>query len=181
MAKKERDHQPIIEDSFEDFIKEEPKEDFIVAERKKEEIKEQASLDLRFSQERTKWNSRIQEMSSKLKRVGEIQELLVEIYGERQRSLEYYHYLISLMNKINTTYRKQYAKKYDYYSFGSQKRFPNDTVKNNQILSEMEDILNKKEAISNHAKFMEGTTKTIDNLIFGIKYRIEIEQISRGK
>ena len=85
------------------------------------------------------------------------------------------------MNRVNVVYRKQYSQKYEHYSFQSQKRFPNEATKNNQILSEMAEVVSKKESLANHAKFMEDTTKTIDNLIFGIKYRIEIEQMSRGK
>lgn len=178
--KKEAGNQ-IIQGSFEDFTKEEPKDDIITEQWKKEEKQKQESLAEKFTKERFEWTDKIKNMAQRLKKVFEIHELLTEVYTERQRAVEYNHYLINLMNRVNISYRKQYAEKYEHYSFQSQKRFPNETTKNNQILSEMSEIVNQKEQLANHAKFMENTTKTIDNLIFGIKYRIEIEQMSRGK
>lgn len=180
MKEKQETAQPIIQGSFDEFVKED-KDDTFVEEWKKEEKKEQESLEERFTRERLEWTKKIQDMSLRLKKVFEIQELLTEVYTERQRAVEYNHYLLSLMTRVNVTYRKQYSQKYEHYSFQSQKRFPNEATKNNQILSEMEEVVSKKESLANHAKFMEGTTRTIDNLIFGIKYRIEIEQMSRGK
>jgi len=180
MSKKQEIHQPIIKGSFEEFV-EEKKEDIFVEQWKNEEKKEQETIEKRFDRERLEWTRKIHDMSQKLKKVFEIQDLLTNIYTERQRAIEYNHYLLTLMTRVNRTYRKQYAQKYEHYSFQTQKRFPNETTKNNQILSEMEEVVLKKESLANHAKFMEDTTKTIDNLIFGIKYRIEIEQMSRGK
>ena len=171
----------IIEGSFDDFLKEDDKKDIITEEWEKEEEKESLTIEQKFAKERLEWSQKIQDMSAQLKKVMALKELMVEIYTERQRSIEYFHYLMSLLNKVNIVYRKQYADKYEHYSFASQKRFPNESTKNNQILSEMKEIIVKKDALSNHAKFMEGTTKTIDSLIYGVKYRIEIEQISRGK
>lgn len=171
---------PIIQGSFDEFIKEEKKDAFI-GEWEKEEKAKQKTIEKKFSEERAEWNNKIQEMSNKLRKVMEIQELMTNIYTERQRALDYYYYLLSLISRINAKYRKEYAKKYEHYSFQSQKRFPNESTKNNQILSEMEDLVTTKETLGNHAKFMEDTVKTIDNLIYGIKYRIEVEQISRGK
>ena len=175
-----KEKNPIIPSSFDDFVKEEKKDGF-TEEWEKEEEKQNETLEERFGRERVEWSAKIGDMSNKLKKVMEMQELLTIVYTERQRCIEYYHYLVSLLNRVNVVYRKQYADKYEHYTFQSQKRFPNETTKNNQILSEMKEIIGKRDALNNHAKFMEGTTKTIDNLIFGVKYRIEIEQISRGK
>lgn len=172
--------EKIINTSFDEFIKEE-KKDIITGEWEKEEAKKTETIEKKFDAERLEWTQKIQNMSQTLKKVTLLKELMAEIYTERQRSIEYYHYLISLLSKVNIVYRKLYADKYEYYSFASQKRFPNETTKNNQILSEMKEIIAKKEALDNHAKFMESTGKTIDSLIYAVKYRIEIEQIERGR
>jgi len=155
--------------------------DFFVAEVNNATEQKQLTLEEKFSQERNNWTKRIREMSVKMKKIFDIQELMGTVYNDRQLALEYYHMLLSLLIRVNKEYRAQYTKKYDHYSFGSQKRFPNETTKNNQILSEMEDIISKKESMNNMLKYMESTVKTIDNIIYGMKYRIEIEQISRGK
>ena len=163
--------QEILPNSFDDFIKES----------QKEEEKQQDSLELRFKKERLEWTEKIKEMSAKLKNVVEISLLQVDIYTERQRCVEYHHYIISLLIKINKEYRKQYAVKYDYYSNQSQIRYPNESTKVNKILSELSDLVNKKEALENHSKFVNATIATLDNIIYGIKSRIDLENIIRGK
>jgi len=155
--------------------------DFFEKEQSKNVQAEQETLEQKFAKVRTDWTVKIKDMSAKMKKIFDIQDLMGNVYTDRQLALEYYHMIISLLVRVNKEYRTQYTKLYDHYSFKGQKRFPNETSKNNQILSEMEDIISKKESLNNQAKFMENTIKTVDNVIFGMKYRIEIEQISRGK
>ena len=75
----------------------------------------------------------------------------------------------------------EFADKYRHYSWNSQYRFPNEKTKQNQILAEIEDLYEMKEALTNHAKYMSDTIQTIDNVIFGIKYRLDVERASVGK
>jgi hypothetical protein len=161
---------PLQIGSFDDFVEKDqqkgPKED---------------SLEERFSKERLSWSEKIAEMSKKMKDIFKVSELMTEIYTERQRAVEYHHYLISIFSQINRAYRTQWSARYDHYSYKSQKRFPNEKTKELQILSELTEITKKRDAIDNHIKFMNNTISTIDNLIYGIKYKVEIEQISRGK
>jgi len=157
-----------IPDSFDDFIKGEIKN-----------IEE--TLEKKFAKERLEWSNKIQSMSQKMKDISHTSELMTDIYTERQRAVEYNHYLISIFQKINRAYRKQWSEKYDHYSYKSQIRFPNEKTKELQILAEMETIVEKREELDNHVKFISDTISTIDNLIYGIKYKVEIEQILRGK
>ncbi len=166
----------IIPNSFDDFVREEAAKDDNIEQESKEK-----DLHQKFEEERLEWTNKIKEMSQRLKKVFEINELMTEIYTERQRAVEYHHYLISLFIKINKVYKQKYSKQYDYYTFTSQKRFPNDRNKEIQILSDLSNIVEKKEILNSHIKFIEKTIGTLDNMIFGIKHRIEIEQISRGK
>lgn len=165
-----------IQNSFEELSFEK-----LIKEDNKIQKEEKQTLEQKLSEIRKKWSEKIKEMSLLLKKIFDVQVLMINIYTKRQIALEYYHNIISLLTKINKNYRKQYSQKYNYYTFKSQQRFPNEKVKENQILSEMEDIISKKEALNNHAKFMAETIKTIDSIIYGMKYRIDIEQISRGK
>lgn len=138
-------------------------------------------LDERLTSKRTQWKNKINELTSKLKNLEGIADLLNEVYSQRQIAVDYYHYLVSLYARINKKYRKDYALKYNTYTWNSQRRYPNEKTKVNQILTEMELIVMQKELISNHLKYMDNTIQTIDKLLFGIKYRIDIEQINRGK
>jgi hypothetical protein len=63
----------------------------------------------------------------------------------------------------------------------SKVRYPNESTKSNRILVDLEDLVEKRELLNVHAKSMESTVKTIDNMIYGIQARIKIEDINRGK
>jgi len=139
------------------------------------------TLRKKFENERLAWTAKIQEMSQKMRDIFKVNDLMVDIYTERQRAVEYHHYLVSVFKAVNRTYTKKWADRYQYYSYKSQIRFPNERTKELQIQSEMGEISETREELDNHIKFISQTISTIDNLIYGIKYKVEIEQISRGK
>lgn len=139
------------------------------------------TLDEKFARERLEWSEKVAEMSAKMKQIFSIPELMTYLYTERQRAVEYYHYLISLMIGMNKTYHKAYDERYDFYTHKAQVRYPNESTKNNRILVDLADQFEKRAMVDNHSKFVEKTISTLDNLIFAIPKRVEIEQISRGK
>jgi hypothetical protein len=145
------------------------------------DIPKDESLEDKFARERLEWSQKVQDMSEQMKNVLKVSELMTTVYTERQRCVEYYHYLISVLIKINKDYRKQYADRHDFWSYKSQIRYPNAGALNNKIQTELADLYEKRELIDNHSKFIDKTVGTIDNLIYAIPRRIEIEQISRGK
>jgi hypothetical protein len=163
--------QPIIPDSFDDFIKENPPDN-----KERED-----TMEARFAKERVEWTEKVKNMSTMMRKIADTAELMTSLYTERQRAVEYYHYLISLLSKINKTYRKQFSEKYDFYTYKTQKRFPNERVKEIQIMTDLAPTVFLRDQIENHSKFIDRTIGTMDNIIFGIKSRVEIEQILRGK
>jgi len=138
-------------------------------------------MEVRFAKERVEWTEKVKNMSTMMKRLPDVAELMTNIYTERQRAVEYYHYLMSLLYKIGKTYRKQFTEKYDFYTYKSQKRFPNEKVKEIQILADLSPTVFLKEQIENHSKFISETIKSLDSIIFGIKNRIDIENLLNGK
>lgn len=147
------------------------------------EQKEKSEVTLvdKFAEERLEWGNKITKMTNQMKSLGAVSELMTEIYTERQICVEYYHYLIGVLIKINKAYRLQYSNRHDFWTFTSQIRYPNENSKNNKILTELADIHEKRELVENHSKFIQNTLATLDNLIYAIPRRIEIENIARGK
>lgn len=145
------------------------------------DVPPEESLKDKFQREREEWSEKIEVMSLKMKKIMEIPELMTDLYTERQRCVEYHHYLISLAIGLSKTYRSQYAKRQDYYNFKSQVRFPNETSKDNRIKVDLADLVETRETLDNHIKFMDKTVATLDNIIYAIPRRVEIEQILRGK
>jgi len=145
------------------------------------DVQLEESLEDRFARERLEWSEKIAEISKKMKQIFDIPELMTTLYTDRQRAVEYYHYLITLMIGINKKYNAAYAEKYDFYTNKVQIRYPNESTKHNRIMTDLADIVQKRATIDNHSKFIDRTIGTIDNIIFAIPKRVEIEQISRGK
>lgn len=145
-----------------------------------DQVKEE-SLEERFAREREEWSEKIAQISKKMKQVFDIPELMTTLYTERQRAAEYYHYLITLIIGMNKKYNAAYAERYDYYTTKAQVRYPNESTKHNRILVDLQDMVEKREMVNNHSKFIDRTIGTLDNIIFAIPKRVEIEQISRGK
>jgi hypothetical protein len=119
-------------------------------------------------------------LSLKIKKIENMAELQTEVYTHRQRALEYYHYLVSLIININKKYRKDYADKYYFYSYKSQERYPNESTKVNKILVDLSDTVIKKEILENMSKFILSTCQSLDNIIYGIKNRLDLEGYIRG-
>jgi hypothetical protein len=158
-----------------------PQPDFFNINPNVEAEKPQESLEDKFAKERKEWGEKVASMNLQMKGMGPVSELMTEVYTERQICLEYYHYLISIIIKINRKYRFKYDERWNFWTFKSQIKYPNETSKSNKIQSELADIVEKREMLDNHAKFIDKTMGTIDNLIYAIPKRIEVEQISRGK
>ena len=134
----------------------------------------------RFKRERGEWSAKIKELSSSLRSVLDIPALMVDLYSERQRATDYHHYIMSILSNVNKTYRARYNERFDFYSFKSQIRYPNETSKNTRILHELADIVEQREQLDNHAKFMTSTVSSIDAIIYAINNRVKIEEIIRG-
>lgn len=146
----------------------------------KEETAKERTLSQIFEEERKKWSAKIAACSKKMKDIYTVSELTTEIYTERQLAVEYHHYLMTVFAKITRNYRKQWNERYEYYSYKSQKRFPNEKTKELQILGDIENILEKREELEIQIKFMGATIGSLDNIIYGIKYKVELENIIRG-
>jgi uncharacterized coiled-coil DUF342 family protein len=142
---------------------------------------EKESLEQQFARERLEWNNKIKELSSHLKNIQSIPELMINIYTERQTASEYYHYLLSMLVKLNKEYRREYDGKWNFYTYKTDIRYPNEQSKTNRIQVDLENMVIKREMINNHAKYIEATVKTIDNIIYGVQARIKVEDINRGK
>jgi hypothetical protein len=82
---------------------------------------------------------------------------------------------------MNKRYNAAYAERNDFYMFKSQVRYSSEGAKHNRILVDLADMVEKREIMQNHARFIEKTVGTLDNIVYAVPRRVEIEQIMRGK
>ena len=60
------------------------------------DVPKEETLETRFARERLEWSEKIAQMGQKVARLMEIPDLMTTLYTERQRAIEYYHYLMYL-------------------------------------------------------------------------------------
>lgn len=172
-----------IPNSFEDFFdaqKQSQKQNNSSNNFSEEENSEIESLKKKFESQRSDWDTKINKMSQDIKSLNGVLTLQNYIYSDRQKAIDDYHFFKTTYIKLNKKYRKEFANKHDFYTWHSQRRYPNEKTKINKILVELELIYVKKEILGEHLNFLLRTIQTLDNIIYGIKYRLEIEHLNRG-
>jgi len=139
---------------------------------------EEDSLSIRLEKERTDRMKTIQELSKRIKDINFIHELQVDVYSERQNLLERYHYLFTLLAKQNAKIRAKKKKRFEYYANEYQY---NATPKQREemIRVDLESEYDVRDELDNQMKYISGSMSTIDNIIFGIKHRIDVEEYRR--
>lgn len=126
------------------------------------------------------WTKIVKGLSAKLKNFAELPELMNEVYAKRQDATDYYFSLLHKISLATKKYNEDYATIYNKLKVESQIRYTSEAAINAQIASILSDPAFKLSLMNNHAKFMQETIKSIDNLIFGINNRIKIEELIEG-
>lgn len=134
-------------------------------------------LDANLASVRADWLSKIEYMSPKVGEMAKLVELQTDCYTYRQRAVDEYYSIQAAYIRINSEYKREYGKLYDFYTNKSQIRYPNETSKAAKINSELSEVLAKRDLLDNHKDFMGETIKSIDAIIWGIKDRISIHQL----
>lgn len=143
-----------------------------------DESDQKDSLSIRLSKERLERKDQITELAKRIKEINGIHELQVDLYSVRQDLLERYHYLFTLVLKQNAVIRKKSKSKFEYYS--NEYQFSTSTKqKEDLVKSDLEKEYSVKDELENQIKYISGTMTTVDNIIYGIKHRIDIEEHRR--
>jgi hypothetical protein len=133
----------------------------------------------RFEQERAEWTEKVRGIAYRFKNIDDMIDVQVDLYSERQRSAEYMHELQVLQSKLKKAWIAEYKKAYDATIMDQDYRY---SEKERQRIAEDKSAGSKLklDILQVHVDFFRETTKTIDNMIFGVKHRLEIEDFRRG-
>lgn len=142
--------------------------------------KPQETFTQRFDRERKEWEDKIGKMSAKMRDIGILSEVLTDALSQRQVALEYTHTLMSLLSGINAKLRKLRKERFLFYSQNYDLVLQKDQ-KNLFIDVDLEKNVKTQELFSNHLSYMRGTVDTIDKIIYGIKWRIQLEEYRRSQ
>lgn len=127
-----------------------------------------------------KWNGTVKVLSSRMKNVNTLPDLLNDVYAQRQDAVDYYYYMLNLLAKQNRVYKQTYAAEYNRLKTAAQIRYTTEASINAQIEANMADLIYFITLINNHVKYMQDTIRTIDNIIYGINSRLDVEKLMTG-
>lgn len=136
------------------------------------------SITARFDRERKEWEVKIGKMSSKMNDIGILSTVLTEALSERQIALEYTHTLMSILTNINADLRKKRKERFLYYTQSYDQRLDKEP-RNMFIDVDLEKLVKTQETFSTHLTYMRGTVDTIDKILYGCKWRMELESYRR--
>lgn len=133
----------------------------------------------RFSTERSTWSDSIVNIGKRFREVENLAEVQVDLYSRRQEALEYQYKLIGVHTKLKNLYSVEWKKAYDNAGQNEDIRY-NDKEKAKIAEGLVANLKFKLDSVSNQVEFFRETIKTIDNMVFGVKHRIDIENFKVG-
>ena len=141
---------------------------------------EQVGYVERFELERSTWSEDIKDIASRFKlAVENMVDVQVDLYSKRQQAVDYTHQLIVLQSRLKKAWNTEWKKAYDSILLDQDYRY---SEKEKQKYADEKTSASKLkiEIVQTHIDFFRETTKTIDNMVFGVKHRLEIEDFKRG-
>lgn len=134
----------------------------------------------KFSDERSEWTETIREISSRFRAVEVLAEVQIDLYSKRQIALEYQYKLISIHTKLKKMLIVAWKKAYEDAGRNDDIRY-SEKEKTKHAEAATVDLKFKGETVSSQIEFFRETIKTLDNMIFGVKHRIDIENFKAGQ
>lgn len=134
-----------------------------------------------FTEERTTWLKRIQELSIRMRNIRELGEVQVDLFSDRQRILEYCHNLGQILSKLNSEFRKRKKDQLVFHSEKSQANYKyGSNEKSTLIDGDLSELKSRIDLVDNQISYMNETSKTIDHMLYGVRSRIQLEDYLRA-
>jgi hypothetical protein len=129
----------------------------------------------RFQEKRSEVSKEIQENISYLSNLKDLKKAQVNMLSLRQRLLEDNHTLLEHVTILRKKYREDRANEMENLSRNLQIRYQANE-KTVVIEGKTSAIKESLEIFETQVSFFNESIKTIDNIIFGIKTRLDIEK-----
>jgi hypothetical protein len=133
----------------------------------------------RFERERSEWTERTNAVAARFKNVEDMVEVQVDLYSNRQLAVDYMQQLTSLQTRLKKAWLSEWKKVYESLLVDQDYRY--SEKERTKIADEKTGVAKLKiDIMQVHIEFFRETIRTIDNMIFGVKHRIDIEDFRRG-
>ena len=132
-------------------------------------------LDEYLSTKRIEWTDKIKDLTLDLKRGDRLEEVSAYTLSYRQILIENLATLSSKIRSQKTTVDKNYKLKWiEYYNYDYKL---SDKQKEKFIEADLSDDMHIYNLLVSQKSFIEGSIKTLDNMGFAIKNRLDISRL----
>jgi hypothetical protein len=142
---------------------------------------EKKSIEQRFSEQRKRYTKEILDAIPLLNDIKTLTKAKVTFLSLRQVLLEESHSVFENYNKLSRSYREKRSMHLLDASSNLQVRL-NEREKEKYIdgLPEMSKLKSALDILDTQSKFLQESMKTVDQVLFGLKVRIDTEKILNG-
>lgn len=133
------------------------------------------TLSQRFERERKEWEDKVLNMTREMGSMYKLSEVMVDALSQRQVALEYSHTLMDMLVKLNADYKKKRKERRRWYTMECDQHFSDRVIEQN-IDVDLEKDGKIVDMFNNHLAYMRGTIETIDKLLYGINWRMKLEE-----
>ena len=146
----------------------------------KDEQKPKVGTDIMsaFENERKLWSGDIRNLAERMRDIGKLIDVQVDLFTFRQRCVERKHELLIDLNKYNKKHKTMLAQRLAHYHTNYDRKLTGPE-KERMIDGDVADLKYWLDTIEDQVNFFDQVFKNIDNMIFGIKHRIELEDYLR--
>ncbi len=137
-------------------------------------------LQLYIESRESDWLKIITDLNTRMKKIENLPDIQGELFVQRQICVDYYYKVLRMISEQQKQYRPKYAAKYNDYKMRSQIRYNSDAAINAQIQSDLSGLLCDIELMNNHGKYMQETLRTLDDMIYSINNRIQLEKLIKN-
>lgn len=129
----------------------------------------------RFEADRAKMSADVLGLAERMRDMRNLADVGPDLFYKRQVILEQNHTLQTLLARMSANYRKQEARRLETYMTGKMK------VSDQKIMvaADLADEQEKIDLLSSQVEFMKESMKGIENMIYGVKNRIAVEEYRR--
>lgn len=132
-----------------------------------------------FEEERLSWTSNVRGIAMQFKNIDNMVDVQVDLYSTRQQAVDYMQQLTVLQSRLKKNYESEWKKAYDDLALNQDFRY-NERERAKFATEKTSNSKLKIDILQTHIEFFRETIKTLDNMIFGVKHRIDIENFKIG-
>jgi len=137
-------------------------------------FEDESKIEKLFSADREKWKNKITEFSNMMKDIKKIPDLQVELYSALGFISDYKRNLVNMVIKKTNAVRD---KKYSILKTYTEEKSYRYTAAEKNIIIEgnLKNSMKAMEILNSQVEFYEEIYSILNNMVYGIKYRIEVE------